>query len=306
MACGLLPGASSLNGECGREDLNLRTGSGTTIAQLERCFRRLQLRDSTIVTLAGSLDHQSPLQHLPGFGVILGLWPEWLRNYRWYNNVSVENPFPIPVTAMGQRFEGRDVWRRLLNQREPKLSEQQKLVLGHFNHWEAVHPGHFYGEWVHRWHDLAEGEQLDAFLAHVFDQANQALQDRVPGRYKALVRSHIAVNAESLKQAEMNIRDERTYKLDTTVQPKWKRLRENDPIFLERAFLYAENVTKVVKLTEDGHGVPLSEDEISYEDRWWWMMLRSQVWCKSHEVIQREGIRISSEYYDSPARVYIL
>ena len=304
MACGILPGVSSLEGEMGRQDLNLRTGTGSTLAQLDICFRQLQLEEATISALEESLDHRSPMQHLPGFADILGLWPEWLRIRKW-GDVRVENPFPIPVTVMGQRSEGRVVWRLVLKQQEAKLSEQQKLVLNLFNHWEADHPEQFYDDWRRRW-NTTEVNLLNSFLVQVFDQADQALQVCAHGRYYDLVQSHITINVQSLKQAEMNIENKHTHKLDAIVHPDLKRPYESDPILIERAFLYAENVAKVVESAEDKDIWPPSKDEISYEDVWWWMMLRSQAWCMSHEVIQREGIQIPSEFFDSPARVYIL
>jgi hypothetical protein len=49
------------------------------------------------------------------------------------------------------------------------------------------------------------------------------------------------------------------------------------------------------------------DTNISYEDVWWMMMMRLHAWTMSvNWVDDKGGVKIPSEYYYSPARVYIL
>jgi hypothetical protein len=79
-----------------------------------------------------------------------------------------------------------------------------------------------------------------------------------------------------------------------------------DPIFKERAYIYAENVPIFVEEMERCD-IRNPEKNISYEDIWLILMVRLHTWTMSVGwVVDRGGVKIPSEYYYSLARVYIL
>jgi hypothetical protein len=128
--------------------------------------------------------------------------------------------------------------------------------------------------------------------------------------YTDLVKAHVETNAHSLQEAEANIKAGHNKGRDDIRVPGRKVPGTNDvyrgdPIFTERAFLYADNISKVVEYMEK-IDIREASKRPCYEDAWWMMMMRLHAWMMSIRLVDREGVKISSEDYENPARVYIL
>jgi hypothetical protein len=114
--------------------------------------------------------------------------------------------------------------------------------------------------------------------------------------YTDLVKAHVETNAHSLQEAEANIKAGHNKGRDDIRVPGTNDVYRGDPIFTERAFLYADNISKVVEYMEK-IDIREASKRPCYEDAWWMMSIR---------LVDREGVKISSEDYENPARVYIL
>jgi hypothetical protein len=249
------------------------------------------------------MSHSGPAHRLPAFTDIIGLFPRWLPIENSRIN-AVDNPFPFPLTTMGERPETRSIWRSVLKKQEATLSDVCKQVLQFYESWEQEDPQAF-----KRYYRIYPREAWMAFFKDAFDKTSSYFAPIISSNeymkrsfYKQIVSCHITVNAHSLQQAEENIKTGLNKTRDSNSLPP-----DQDPIFTERAYIYAENVPKFVETMKKKKG-PYGgfADNLAYEDLWWMMMMRLHAWTMSVRWEDRGGVKISSEYYNNPARVYIL
>ena len=137
----------------------------------------------------------------------------------------------------------------------------------------------------------------------IFDGTMSYFDRLHPAFYAELVRAHITINALSLRQAEENIRTRHNQSRPQILQSR--TTYQGDAIFMERAFIYVENIPKISDVMESypggfGHAMP------SIHDAWWTLMLRMQVWNMGIKLVSREAVTASHHYYNDPTRVYIL
>lgn len=292
MACGILPIIASNKG------LLLRNKQAPEVPDLRHSLDILGIHGDVRLALEASISCQDPAHRLPGFTDIIGLFCKWPL----IDNIAlnaIDNPFPFPLTTMGERPESRNVWRLLLKRQEAQLSHRKKHVLQFYESWEGLAPWKFEGEYrVER----TDTRELD-FFKKAFDDTTAYLEHTLGGLYVPLysqaVRCHISINVHSYEQA-----------LHYTGTPPIKKRDGQLPnsldfIFIERAYIYAENVPKFVEEIKKSHHHNGNKN-ISYEDVWWTMMMRLHAWTMSVRWIDREGVKIPSEYHDNPIRVYIL
>jgi hypothetical protein len=319
MACGILPGSHGLF-NCAT-DLLLRDRNKPVEAQLSHTFRFLELDEFTIETLHQSLAHKSTTQILPGFADLLGLWSDWvpipiteqhvvrmnLALERGYNANIAESPFPIDVESMGQRLEPRVVWRYLLK-RHVSDSLQLKRVVAIYDEWESTNPDKFRTRLGHCFVDGDENSKIMASFSKAVFLETQLYFERLGAvPYWYLVKAHVVVNAQSVKQAELNMQS--GVKRPQILEPQGTNHYQGDPTFTERAFVYVENIPDVISKVRSEmatSGFRAIFSPIEFEEAWWMMMLRMQVWNISVKLVMREGLTIPHQYYGDPSRVYIL
>ena len=292
MACGILPIIASEKG------LLLRDKKAPEVPDLRHSLDIMGIHGDARIALETSIPCQDPAHRLPGFTDIIGLFCKWLP----IDNIAlnaVDNPFPFPLTTMGERPESRNVWRLLLKSQEAQLSDPQRHLLKFYNDWERLAPWKFNDECRI---DRTETRDLD-FFKKAFDDTTAYFGNALGGLYVPLyshaVRCHISINVHSYEQALKNI----------ATQPQNGRGDQLpaglDPTFTERAYIYAENVRKFVEEMEKSRHHNPSKN-VSYEDVWWTMMMRLHAWTMSVRWMDRDWVKIPSEYYGNPTRVYIL
>jgi len=275
--------------------LRLRNEQLPGIVDLSSC--RLLHPDThcdTRKVLDASMLHDNPAHRLPAFVDSLGLLCDWLPAEGIRS--IIDNPFPFPATTMGERPESRTVWRSILRKREVTLSETCKMVLEFYDAWEGKKPDGF-----GRYQKYLKGDMV-AFFHQAFDATTLYLRRTEPEQsimalVNHLITAHILINATSLQQAEENIKNGHNKKRDNDSLPE-----NRDPIFTERAYIYADNVPQFVKEMQRVR----PHANYSYEDTWWMMMMRLHAWTMCVEWVDRGGVKIPSAYYDNPTRVYIL
>jgi hypothetical protein len=49
----------------------------------------------------------------------------------------------------------------------------------------------------------------------------------------------------------------------------------------------------------------VAKEDSFCEDAWWLMMMRLHCWTMGITLVDREGVKIPSEYYNNPTWVYI-
>jgi len=277
--------------------LHLRKKQFPGEMDLSRLLKSLSICPDPMTALEASFSHPDPAHRLPALTDILGLWCKWLPSEGIASYV-IDNPFPFPVTTMGERPESRNVWRLELNSRKTPLSEPCKQVLSFFNTWEEMSTQNF----MRGSRKFMSGPSWSAHFRNAFNATTRYLNGtdgvRLVEMYISYIACHIDFNASSLQRAEENIKNARGKTRDFDPLPKgW------DPIFLERAYIYAGNVPKFAKEMERRNP---TDGRVSYEDVWWMMMMRLHAWTMSVEWVDREGMKIPSEHYNNPARVYIL
>jgi hypothetical protein len=304
MACGILP---TFRGKDNLSilglDLPLRDQSKPLEAQLSQAFRILGLDDVTVEALHQSLAYNTTTHALPGFADLLGLWSDWLP-IPGQDSVVAENPFPVEVESMGQRPEPRIVWKYLLQQR-PNNSPQIQRVLDIYDKWELVDPTSFGSLHETCANSFGFRVTMRPILREIFDETKLYFDRYDPWFYVELVKLHIAINAQSLKQAEENIRT-RLDRLQLHL-PRSSRQFQGEPIFTERAFLYVENIPKIVSALHLEDCLNPRESVLPpIEEAWWMMMLRMQAWNMGVKLVMREGMTVPHYYYGDPSRVYIL
>lgn len=304
MTCGIIPAGQTQRWRIALQDLRLRNTLSPPGFELRQSCWALLIHDDAIVALEASLSHPDPAHRLPAFTDIMGLWCDWIpiRNLR---TNRIDNPFPFPITTMGEIPESRNVWRSELRKQESSLSDTRKLVLQFYDSWKLQSPQGFVNNYRFRWTNISEYNffkkafddttaYLDRFLEFAANDDNHRALI-----YSLLIRSHISINSRSAEQAEKNIKN-------NVVRGDDLLPASLDPIFKERAYIYAENVPIFVEEMERCD-IPNPEKNISYEDIWWILMVRLHTWTMSVGwVVDRGGVKIPSEYYYSLARVYIL
>jgi hypothetical protein len=305
MACGILPGYI---GTRFLQDLPLRDQTKSVEVQLSRAFRLLSLDDVTVKTLQDSLAYKTTKQALPSFADLLGLWTYWMP-LSTEGKSTVENPFPIEVEPMGKRPESRVIWKFLTQQHLPQ-SPHTKRVVEIYDKWESFDSTRFYTICEVLYYrdaiDPADSAYIlttRAFFKDVFFETDSYFNRYDHELYLRLVRTHVAINAQSFKQAEENIRI-------GLVRPHPQIPRSSSPyqgdsIFTERAFVYVDNIPKVVRAMESFTWAGSSPIP-PFEEAWWMMMIRMQVWNMSVKLVMREGLTVPHYYYEDPSRVYIL
>jgi hypothetical protein len=307
MACGILPAGGQLDRllDCGY-DLPLRDHTKSVETQLSRAFKLLNLDEVTVETLHQSLAHKNTKQIMPGFADLLGLWTRWLPlSIEGFN--TVENPFPIEVEPMGKRPEARVVWQLLLLQQYPSAYPKINRILEIYNHWESLDPTRYHTLYAIPPLDVFSLSGLDyilsmrTFFKEVFDETERYFIYHGRNLYAQLVSAHVAINAQSLKQAEENIRTGlvRPYLYISQSSSEY----QGDPIFTERAFVYVDNIPKIVSIMDSRKPAYM---ETSFEEAWWMMMIRMQAWNMGVNLVRREGMTVPHYYYNDPSRVYIL
>ena len=300
MACGILPAAFPK-----LIDLQLRDERLPVMRQLAQAFKILGLEHSAIEALRESLTHKHTSQALAGFADLLGLWTGKLLLPSLSTN-RVESPFPVQVFSMGTRPESRVVWRWMLQNRNLTHLDPGRRVLEVYDEWARFNPQDFDTFCSYTPDAFHAVDHKARFLASIFDETTEYFGNFDPGVYDYFVATHINVNAQSLKQADENIRTGHKQPRPETQQHEVTY--KGDPIFMERAFIYVENLAKFISTigTLDPPRT-YSRDRIpSVEEAWWMLMLRMQVWNMIHDVVHREGITAPHHYYGDPSRVYIL
>ena len=302
MTCGIIHAGERQRWTVGNPDLRLRNSQWPPGLELKQPFSVLEINDDAKVALEASLSHRDPAHRLPAFTDVMGLWCDWIPLRNLQTN-RIDNPFPFPLTTMGERPESRNVWRSELRKQESSLSDARKLVLRFYDDWELQNSKEF----VNKYRLQGTSNPQIAFFKKAFDDTTAYLDEYLKAvkadcyynTYKLLIRVHISINARSVEQAEENVKNNVARGTDS--------LPDNlDPIFQERAYIYAENVPKFVDEMENTKVRDLDKN-ISYEDVWWMMMMRLHAWTMSvNWVDDKGGVKIPSEYYYSPARVYIL
>ncbi|CAN9271996.1 unnamed protein product [Alternaria alternata] len=204
---------------------------------------------------------------------------------------------------MGERPESRNVWRSELRKQQSSLSDARKQVLQFYIDWELQHPQQF----LNNYRVKGISDPQISFFKKAFDDTtaylNRSLGFLDAGNpdahvYVKLLSVHISINARSVEQAKENVKN-------NVARQTGSLLDGLDPIFQERAYIYTENIPKFVE--EMDRKMFHLKTKISYEDIWWILMMRLHAWTMSvNWVDDRGGVKIPSEYYYSPARVYIL
>jgi hypothetical protein len=205
---------------------------------------------------------------------------------------------------MGETLEARVAWMSLLKRQEPTLSKYQRRVVQFYEYWLGTEPNRF-RQYYRVLGNSDRDLEMTQFFQDRFEEASKFPKQNVGSMYSELVKAHIEANAHSLQKAEANIKTGHNKSRADIPVPGTSEPYEGDPIFTERAFLYAENVSKVVKHMEEIDTREASQRP-SYEDAWWMMMMRLHAWMMSIRLVDRERVKIPSESYDNPARVYIL
>ena len=301
MALGIIPG----NGLFHTWDLRLRSDDNDPDTELIVQSILDILSGSKHANLAvnavrNSVKHQKLGHHWPAFVDILGLWSEWIPLHGSPIN-TVISPIGHRVFTMGEVYEARVVWRWLLREREKhgRLSIIQTRLLGFYDSWEQKDP-HLYNHYY--WLPTNDPKQMTErdFFKQMYDETTAFFMDQGaenPMYYVTLVGAHISVNAHSLKEADDNVKAGKSRNDGRTGQNLW------DTLFTERAFIYVDNIPKIV----DDMDVRCNGkcDSDSVEDAWWMLMVRMQCWEMGvNRVVQKSCV--PSSYYNSPTRVYIL
>ena len=300
LAFGIIPGdAPPRTHWSSHPHIQLRSEQSPEVVDLRSALSTLGAAPGVWTALDATASHSEPAHRLPAFTDIFGLWCDWpfVRGVGSISAGKIDNPFPFPLTTMGERPETRNVWRTILKKGEASLSEMRKQVLLFYDAWKQDSPLFEID------YKACDSDEYLAFFKSAFDSTTHYFRETeglsIDQLYNNLIPRHVDVNALSLQQAEENIKIGRDKTRDITLPPRggW------DPIFVERAYIYAENVPKFVEKME--RLVP-SDAKFSYEDAWWMMMMRLHAWTMSVEWVDREGVKIPSEHYDNPTRVYIL
>lgn len=141
------------------------------------------------------------------------------------------------------------------------------------------------------------------FFKNIMDETMRFLSESPgrPGQYKYLVEGHIVVDVCSLRRAEDNIITGHKQPQPHISLPEHNAPFQSDPVSIERAWVYIENVPKVLSVLKE---CTMFVDHM--EDSWWMMVLRMHIWNWATRLFQRRGMSVLSHYYDDPIPVYIL
>jgi hypothetical protein len=302
MACGIIPSSFAWS----IPDLLIRNARVPVEDQLVQAFSVFNGIANWDIrrALRAQLAHRHSAEKLRGFTDILGLWYDWLPMNGTHLNI-VDNPFPFPVTSMGEIPESRAVWKLLLKRKEATLTDTQKRVLQFYEDWEKHEPMRFY-EYYRVRGNFRTDKAMMAFFQSNFDASGVILVDMELLNfydYPRLVSAHMKIGSESFQQAEENI--QRDGKGAASAVPGSNATYEGRTIYIEAARQYAQKLGDFVRETKGFIRKGVKED-FFYEDAWWLMMMRLHCWTMGITLVDREGVKIPSEYYNNPTRVYIL
>lgn len=298
MACGIIPGNLRLR----TWDIRLRSHEyDPDPALLAQCLDGLQVGAAASEAIQQSVNHWNGGHHWPAFSDLLCLWSDWIPlEFSIINTVL--SPLGHRVFTMGEAYETRVVWRWLLQQLVNKLSASstQRRILHLYDSWERYAPTRFF-----QYHKLTGNnpDNMDAraFFKAIYDETSDYFVNEVenvgPKYYVDLIIAHITVNCHSLEQAEKNF--------NAGNSRNDGRVGHNlyDTLFAERAFIYVDNIPKVVEVMRERNHDAYKFGQV--EDAWWMLMLRGQCWEMGiNRVVQASCV--PSSYYNSPTRVYIL
>jgi hypothetical protein len=301
MACGIIPGNHNL----GTWDIHLRSQDQDPDNNLiEHTLKiNMQVGTEALQAIFDSVHHTNGAHHWVAFTDVLGLWSDWVPMEQSAIN-AVISPIGSHITTICEAYESRVVWGWLLRERMARrpLSISQARVLNFYTRWEQREPTQFY-----QTHKLLNNDPRNAaakeFFKETFDETTAYFAKRYKKEghtyYADLVTAHVKVNSHSLKQAEDNFNNE-TSRNDGRVGHNLY-----DTLFAERAFLYVDNIPRIVKEMENKKPFDNPYDLKQVEDAWWMLMLRGHCWEMGiNRVVQKSCV--PSSYYNSPARVYIL
>lgn len=329
LAYGIIPGNPSL----GTWDIPTRAQWDADTPCLELIKNALSdlriigshIGEDALDSIRDSEEHWNSGNQWPAFTDLLCLWMDWMPT-PGSPITKVYSPFCTRIFTMGEVYEARVVWRWLLQQMEERdqLSVIMKRVLDHFNTWASKYEERFF-----EYHTDLQDNRLEEmeFVAHfkpIFDETTScfeamALKYRVGPTvggtksapspsysstkalsfYAHLVASHIKVNAHSLKEADKQI-DGGNGRNDGRVGVElW------DAVFAERAFVYVDNVPKVIEEMQ-ARGFVGKTAARDIEDAWWMLMLRAQVFECGAGRDEYSKIHVPSSYYGSPTKVHLL
>lgn len=311
MACGIIPGNKSSSFETW--DIPLRAERQDPSPDLIlSALNRLDVGPDATAAILDSISHGNSGSHWPAFVDLLGMWSDWLP-LDGSRITSVCSPIGHRIFTMMEVYEARVVWRWHLQQaytRSPyfqsPLSEQMQKVLEYYNTWEAKYDRRFYHYSRLLGNKSSDGEQV-RFFKDIFDATTDyfiAMARRYSDHYERrgnttfyvdLICSHIIVNSHSLKEADSKINAGQHRNDGRVGVHLW------DTLFVERAFIYADNVPKVIDGMEK-----LGYPRTDIEDAWWMLVIRGQAWEMGINRIDDKSMIVPSNYYNSPTRVYIL
>jgi hypothetical protein len=219
-----------------------------------------------------STSHKDGIHYWPGFVDILGLWSQWIPLYESPIN-TVISPIGHLVHTMGTSYEARVVWKWILGEREKRgrISSVQQSILDFYNLWEIQKSdGYNRRYWIEPNDPKAMEERK--FYQDMYDATSIFFKQKVRNSdnkwyYVTLVGSHVAVNARSLIEADDNAAAGK-------VRPMGENL-ENQTL-RERAFIYVDNIPKVVEDMTTRYKRVETLDAAEVEDAWWMLMVRMQ------------------------------
>ncbi|KAH7348096.1 hypothetical protein BKA66DRAFT_601518 [Pyrenochaeta sp. MPI-SDFR-AT-0127] len=257
-----------------------------------------------------------PLIQSPSCGIMVTL-----AILQQHHDKYCGKPIFLPYNYHGVVAEARVVWRFVLKQNVGNLSDTCKTVLQIYDDWESSELRRFYNYYTVRGNVWEDQKQM-AYFKTIFDETTEYFTNFY-SNYIQLVRTHINVNAHSLKQADENFRFN---KYRQRVDPM--RLApanathpyEGDDHWTERAFIYAENFPKVIQEMEkfdieESLPQPHRGGSPSYRGRTLahlgperrplaqWL---TRAWNMGLKVVTREDLMIPSACIDHPGRVCIL
>ena len=264
-----------------------------------------------------SMKSQHTFHRLTGFTDVQGFWSDWLP-LEGSCITTVISPMRTSLIPMVEAYEPAVVWRYLLQQKLSKdpnsLSHQQHIVLDHFNSWAESYEQHFY-QWTRLFGNQPKHMAYNVFLKTIWDSTTgyfielnkrHGLKDneddprraRRLGFYSQLIASHISVTAFSLEEAETNLATKGKRHDHAAVGPPL-----TSELFAERAFIYIDNIPKIVEqMRKRGHA-----DGREVEDAYWTLLLRGQAWTQATVRLGADApAPIPSYYYNSTTPVFII
>ena len=228
---------------------------------------------------------------------------------------------------MGRRPETRVIWRSILHNHGDARSRTQSRILEVYDQWESLlseEPDAFCEADGH----CRAGSTLSSFLESIFEETSEHFDAYYTLYYKDLACAHIDIIAQSLEQAEHNIQTGHCQPRPDI--PHAADTYRGDPIFTERAFVYVENLPKVVAALGSRKVRPSVEAlttlcprcprfmvdvdaahaggqfNLSFKFRTDTNCDFTRQWNMNIDIVHREGVTVPHPYYNDPSWVYIL